>query len=77
MNPGIGLVPSAKMGAMLPIDLFKVHQAEVDLVDESGGLESVAGALAGHVPLHHPAEFVINVGDEAVECGAITLAPGN
>ena len=55
-----------EVGAVLPLHAFVVHQTHVRLVDQSGGLEAVAGALAFHVPVGEAMEFLV---DDRCETG--------
>jgi hypothetical protein len=40
-----------KVRAILPLDPTNIHQPEIDLVDERGGLKNMPRTLARHVPL--------------------------
>ena len=49
-----------KMGTILPLHVLVIHQAHVGFVDQSGGLQAIAGAFASHVAARQAVEFVIN-----------------
>ena len=60
----------------MPFDIGHVYQAEVDLMDQCGGLEGVALAFILHVPVGHVAEFGINVLRQLAQGCFVTAAPG-
>jgi hypothetical protein len=60
-----------KMGAILPLHAFVVHQAHVRLIYESRRLQAVTGALASHVAPCEAAEFVIDDRGQPIECVAV------
>ena len=47
---------------MLPVQLARVHQAEIGFVNEIGALEAMAGALVLEQAGSHAAEFAIDAG---------------
>jgi hypothetical protein len=57
-----------EMGAVLPIDAGPVHQAEIGLVDQGGGLKSVIGTLAPHKTGCEAMQVVMEKIEETV-CG--------
>jgi hypothetical protein len=40
-----------KVRAILPLDPTNIHQPEIDLMDERGGLKNMPRTLSRHVPL--------------------------
>src|SRR2546427_6639695 len=65
-----------EMGAILPMHALIIHQAHVGLIDQSGRLENVAGALAIHVAVGQAVEFTINDGGQPLERALVSIAPG-
>ena len=61
---------------VLPPHLIDLHELQVGLVHECGGLESVALALPAHVAARQPAELVVDERREGVERSLIPGAPG-
>jgi hypothetical protein len=59
-----------KVGAIAPVE-----QAKVGFVDQSAGLQDVAGAFAGHVATGHLAQMVVNQRREFFEGGLVAGAP--
>jgi hypothetical protein len=53
-----------------------IDESKVDLVNERGRLEPVARRLALKAAARHPAQFVVDERDQAVERGGVSLAPG-
>jgi hypothetical protein len=51
---------SHEVGPVLPIDVFLIDQAQVSLVDERGGLESVVLALSPEMPSGDCAQFGVH-----------------
>ena len=49
-----------ELGAVLPIGAVLVHQPEVGLVDQGGGLEGVAGPFVAHATARHAAQLPVN-----------------
>src|SRR5579863_10193243 len=64
------------MGAILPLHVLIIHQAHVGLIDQSRGLEAVAGALAFHVAACQAVKLVINDGGQPMEGALVSVAPG-
>jgi hypothetical protein len=56
------------------LDPSDVHEPEVDLVDEGGGLEQMARPLARHVPPGEAAQLVVHEGQQLAH-GALVAAP--
>ena len=65
-----------KLRALVPFDLGHVYQAEVDLVDQCGGLEGVALAFVLHVPASHEAQFGIDLLRQPLQGSFVAAAPG-
>ena len=66
---------SEKMGAVLPLDILPVHQPQIGLVDERGGLEDVAGSLSRHLARGQVMQFLVDQRRQGLEGGPITIAP--
>lgn len=64
-----------EVGTIFPILILLPGEAKVGLVEQGGGLEGVAGALAAHVAGGEAAEFVKDDGRENFEGGFIALTP--
>ena len=64
-----------KLRARVPFDIGHVYQAEVDLVDQCGGLKGVPLALVLHIPARHLAEFGIHVLRQLAEGRFVAAAP--
>jgi len=61
--------------ATIPIlDPGLIHQAEVGLVDQTRRAQSVILALDPELPMRHPAELLIDQGEQPVERGLIPRA---
>ena len=61
--------------AALPGDVLLLDEAEVGFVDEGGGLDGVAGALAAHVVAREPPQLVVDQRHQAFERRLVTVAP--
>jgi len=55
--------------AIVPADPANVDQSEVGLVDESSGLQDVAGAFVRHVPAGDTPEVFLDERREPIEGG--------
>jgi len=71
----ISVAAMAKKCARLCQGTSRVGQTEVGLVDEGGGLQGVAGALAAQVGGGARAQFFVDDGDRPVEGLAAAVAP--
>jgi len=65
-----------EMGAILPLRLRFAGELEISVVNEQGGLESVAGSLLAHVTVGQTLQFRLHERDEFVERGGVAVAPG-
>jgi hypothetical protein len=63
------------MSAILPLHACVIHQPHVGFVDQSGGLQAVAGTLTFHIAARETVEFVINDRGQAVEHAAVSVGP--
>src|SRR5262245_37643670 len=64
-----------EMGAVLPVHALVVDQAHVSLVDQRGGLQAVAGALAFHVAVREVAKLLVHDRRQLSERALIATAP--
>ena len=64
-----------KVRAILPLHSTNIHQPEVDLVDERGGLEHVARTLARHVPLCEAPQFVVHEREQPLDGPGVAASP--
>jgi hypothetical protein len=64
-----------EMRTIGPVNIPLIDEANVSLIDQSGGLESVAFSFPAHVAPREPVQFVVDQGVQLVECGLISLAP--
>src|SRR6476661_7379352 len=65
-----------EMRPILPIDALHVHQPKIDLMNQRGGLKSVARLLRGHVPPGQAMEFAIDNRHELLERTIVARSPG-
>jgi hypothetical protein len=56
-----------EMGAVLKVFLFLFDHAQIGLMYERGGLQSVTRVLLAHVTLGHLAQFLVDEGHQPVE----------
>jgi hypothetical protein len=61
--------------AVLPADILLFDEAEVGFVDEGGGLDGVAGALAPHVVAREPPQLVVDQRHQPRERRLVAVAP--
>jgi hypothetical protein len=64
-----------KVRAILPLHPTNIHQPEVDLVDECGGLENVARTLARHVPLRKAAQLAVHERKQRLQGSGVAARP--
>ena len=65
-----------KMGAILPLHSFIIHQPHMGFIHQGRGLEAMSRTLALHVPASQAMELVVNDGRQTVEGALISVAPG-
>ena len=65
-----------KVGAVLTLHAFMIHQAHVGFIHQRRRLEAVAGALVLHVTARQTAELVINDGRQFFQSALFAAAPG-
>lgn len=65
-----------KMGAVLPVYFTDFHEAQVNLIDESGSLQRVACSLSGHVAVCGAVKLVIDERCQLFQGGFVSGAPG-
>ncbi|HEY5838214.1 MAG TPA: hypothetical protein VIT19_04195, partial [Pyrinomonadaceae bacterium] len=61
--------------AVMPLETALTGQFKVRLVDERGGLQSVAGPLLIHLALSDAAQFGMHQRNQFIERGRIAFAP--
>jgi hypothetical protein len=64
-----------EVGAVLPLDVVLVDQAQEDFVDEGGGLQRVVVPLAPDVIAGQPPQFFVNQRHQLVEGTPLPVAP--
>ena len=64
-----------EMRAILPLHAFIVHQPHICFIDQGGGLQAVAGALALHVAARQAVELVINDGRHLLKRLLVSVTP--
>lgn len=64
-----------ELGPVLPLDRPGAHQLEVDLIDESRGLEGGARALVGEMAFRHASQVLDDEGHQLLQRRWIPLAP--
>jgi len=66
-----------EVGAAFHIKFFHLEQAQRGFVDQGGGLQSVAAALAAHQVRRHGREFLLGRGEQSVEGTSISSTAGH
>jgi hypothetical protein len=66
-----------KVGAVLPVDVSHVDQAQVGFVNQGCGLEGAAGALVLHAVAGDAAELSVDPRRELVQGGCIPVRPSS
>src|SRR5580698_3954813 len=66
---------SEEMNPIFPTRVLSVHQAQVCLIYERGGLKRVAGPLLPHLAPGHPVEFGVDQRYQPVQRRLIAIAP--
>jgi hypothetical protein len=64
-----------EVGAILPVHVLDVDEAEVRLVDESGCLKAVAGPFARHASAGDSPQFAVDDGDQPLQSRLVTGPP--
>jgi hypothetical protein len=64
-----------KVSAILPVHVLRIHQPQVRLVHESGGLEAVACSFAAHAPSGDPLQLLMDEGSQSSERGFVARSP--
>ena len=64
------------MRAVFPRDVADIDEAQIRLMDEGRGLQRVARPFIAHLAARQPPQLVMNDGDELLERGQISAAPG-
>ena len=63
------------MGAVLPTAFRIVHQVQIGLIQERGGLERVAYGLPAHVMVREPMQFGMHQRKQFRQRFLVTVAP--
>ena len=66
---------SEKMGPMLPVQLARVHQPQINLVHQVGALQTVAGPLVLQQSRGHPPQFAIDSRSQFAKRFGIAIGP--
>src|SRR5947208_3455479 len=66
---------SEEVGPVFEVLFRSTRQSQIDFVDYSRGLQSMARILLGHVALRHLVQLAVHERHEPVERGPVTLAP--
>src|SRR6202521_1498340 len=61
--------------AVVPVQLFSTAEPEVDLVDQRGGLQRMAMALAAQVPASNLSQLAINQRQQSLGSRLVPLLP--
>jgi hypothetical protein len=56
---------SQKVRPILPVHVLRIHQPQVRLVNEGGGLEAFARAFAAHAPSSDPLQLLMDKGSQS------------
>jgi hypothetical protein len=65
-----------EVGAILPLDILHVDEAQKGFVDEGGGLKGVSGSFLTHVAAGQAVQLLVDAGGELLEGFLIPAAPG-
>ena len=64
-----------KVRPILPVHVLRIHQPQVGLMDEGGGLEAVARSFAAHAPSGDPLQLLVDEGSQSGERGLVARSP--
>ncbi len=64
-----------EMGAILPLHVLPVDQAQVGFVDQRSSLKEVVATLAGHAPHRDAPQFLVDERRQRLERGLVAVAP--
>jgi len=53
-----------------------VHQPQIDLVDQGGGLQGVASPFIRHITVRRPVQFLVHQRGQPLQCLPVPVAPG-
>src|SRR5262249_54559562 len=67
---------SKEVGAVLPIDLPKVHQTHIRFMHQGRGLEGLTRLAGAHATACDPAKFQVDPGSQPFEGAGVSLGPG-
>lgn len=56
---------------------MQIDQPHIDLVDERGRLQRVAGMFPGHVPVRAPVQFLVDERGQLLEGLLVAITPGS
>ena len=65
-----------EMGAVPPPHSPQIDRPHIGFVDQFGGLEGMACALAAHVPFSQPAQFRVDQRGQFFQGCLVPIAPG-
>src|ERR1700722_3595104 len=65
------------MSSVSPLRSLAVHQAQISLMDKGGRLQGMVAALSGKLLLRHPAQLVVNNGNQGISGRNIPLIPAD
>ena len=63
------------MRPILPVHVLRIHQPQVGLVHEGGGLEAVACSFAAHAPSGDPLQLLMDERSQSGERGLVAGSP--
>jgi len=66
---------SQKVRPILPVYVLCIHQPQVGLVDEGGGLEAVARSFPADAPAGDPLQLLMDKGSQSGERGLVARSP--
>src|SRR2546426_7005666 len=66
---------SKEVCAVLPVDALLIHETNVDIVDQRGGLECVPGGFSAHTFSGELSKLVIYKWHKAIESVSIAIVP--
>jgi hypothetical protein len=63
------------MSPVLPVNSLESSQPQVELVDQSRGLQGMVGPFAPHAASRSLVKFAVYAWSQLLECGLVAVAP--
>src|SRR6266446_10563591 len=74
-TPHLPRAQGKKMRAVLPVNQLQIGEAQVKLIDQRRGLQSMAVTFPCHAALRRPMQLPVNLRSQLLQSTFITLAP--